>query len=176
VKVDWPDKRQREALEIEQFIFYCSRSSLARDFEIVSKAEAPDYIVCDRKTKRKYGVELTSVYKDDRSVPDHHMRSAEGLVSVPYSKEEILCYIDRVLHAIQSKIAKAQEHYGQSYPLLLSVYLNEYVSLHLKPDHLQQMVDDHSSIFDQMAPYVGVLLWPLASAGDCPDAMLIRPD
>lgn len=176
MKIEWPNKYKREASEIELFIFYYSQFTHGRELKIISKQEMPDYVVCDRQTKDKFGVELTSVYKDAHSVPEVHKKYKEGVIHVPYSKNELDQYVQRLIDAIRSKIKKAQKHYNQSYPLLLSVYVNEYISLYIRQRHLQKMVDENSSIFDQMSPFVEIILWPLPSSDDSPDAMSIRPE
>lgn len=176
MKISWPNKTESESWEIEQFVYYYSLFHHDCELEIVEKGEAPDYLVCDRQTNNKFGVELTSVYKNDRSVPDHHIKCTDGSIHVHYSGEELANYTQRILDSIQSKINKAQKHYDQSHSLLLSVYVNEYISLYLRPHHLQKIVDDNSLVFDQMSPFVEMILWPLPSPDDYPQAMLIRPD
>ena len=76
--MNWPNKAQRENYEINGFIEAYSRLPESRKFEIVLKGDKPDYILKDAKTGDEYGVEVTSVYQNDRSVPDAHMRDKRG--------------------------------------------------------------------------------------------------
>jgi hypothetical protein len=176
MKIDWPNKAEREGWEIEQFIYYYSLFHPDSKLIITESREMPDYFVCDELTKTLYGVELTSVYIDNLSVPEYHIKSNESEVEVPYSKEALGEYIKRILEHIQSKIQKAKKHYDQSHPLILSVYVNEYISLYIRRQHLQEMIDNNSHIFDGMTPFVEMILWPLPSPDEYPEAMLIRPD
>jgi hypothetical protein len=50
------------------------------------------------------GVELTSVYMDDRGVPDLHMRAHEGLVQIAYDRHELARYSKRLITAVMDKI------------------------------------------------------------------------
>jgi hypothetical protein len=176
MKVNWPNKSEREGWEIEQFIYYHSLFHPESKLAITKNRENPDYFVRDENTDTQYGVELTSVYSNDQSVHDSHIECDEGLVEVPYSKEDMEDYIQCILERIKSKIEKAKSHYDQSHPLMLSVYVNEYISLHLRPRHLQKMVDDNNITFDEMTPFIEIILWPLPSPDEYPEAMSIRPD
>ena len=85
---NWPRKAERELSEIEGFIQAYGRLTSGRHFEIVDESEKPDYIVKDTSTGKIFGVELTSVYMDDRSVPDEHIPTHEGMVDIPYDHQK----------------------------------------------------------------------------------------
>ncbi len=54
-----------------------------------SKQETPDYFLKDNLTGEVYGIELPSVYLDDRSVPEKHMKPVSGTVEIPYDPAAI---------------------------------------------------------------------------------------
>jgi hypothetical protein len=102
VRTDWPSKAQANRWEIEGFISHYRRLPGDRSFEIVRKHERPDWIVRDSANGAFLGVELTSVYLDDRSVPDVHKR--EGPFGIQCNEQEIAAYGARVVAAAQKKV------------------------------------------------------------------------
>ncbi len=157
---NWPRKDERELLEIEEFIQTYGRLTSGRHFEIINKSERPDYIVKDTSTGNIFGVELTSVYMDRRSVPDKHIPTDEEPVDIPSDHQELDDYLDRLADAVKVKIAKAREGYDTSRPLILSVYVNEYIALHIRERHLKEMVKRYPGVFDDMSPFLEVVFWP----------------
>ena len=89
--MSWPKKNEREEFEINKFIEAYARLPGSPSLAVVSKREKPDYLVKDGAGV-EIGVELTSVYIDDRSVPDVHMQDEPGIVEIPYSKEMLAAY------------------------------------------------------------------------------------
>jgi len=156
---DWPRKDSRESFEINEFIKHYKRLPHGRELEIIEKREKPDYILRDPASNDYFGVELTSVYIDDRSVPNSHMKDGEG--NIPYNSEEIKQYKQRLLKSISEKINKAKSGYETSYPLILSVYVNEYISIYIREKDLQAFVKENESAFDQMSPFCEIVFWPL---------------
>ena len=63
-----------ERWEIENLIRHYQQLPGAATFEIVRKEERPDWIVRDQTNGSLVGIELTSVYLHDRSVPTTHWR------------------------------------------------------------------------------------------------------
>ena len=169
-KIGWPDKATGETWQIEQFIDNYRRFPSERDFEIVTKRENPDWIVRDKRTGERFGVELTSPYLDDRSVPDEHIPDGKGLEEIPFDAEKLRKYIVRLVQAVQAKVRKAQKGYDTSAPLILSVWVNEYISLHLRRHHLEQMVRENREVFYHMSPFVEIIFWDLPNK----DAMSVR--
>jgi len=80
--------------------------------------------------------------------------------------------MERVIEAIVEKFFKADKGYDTCYPLILSIYLNEYISIHIHESDLQELTKRHESVFDDMAPFSEVVLWPLANGG----VFSVRPD
>jgi len=124
----WPNKAYIEKFEIEGFIRAYARLSESQQFEVMSKGEKPDYIVKDKKSGQEYGVELTAVYQNDRSVPDVHMKDEKGWIDIPYDKDEIERYKKRLVDAVKEKVHKAREGYDHSRPLILAIYVNAQLS------------------------------------------------
>lgn len=150
----------REEYEIEKFICYYKNFSHGRSFEIIeNKRESPDYIVKDIKDGSCFGIELTSVYIDDRSVPDRHL--VEGLLTIPYDRKNIEKYKARLLDSIQKKIVKAQKHYSLEYPLILSVYVNEYEKLFMDKQDWLIFIMENAAFFENISPFREVVFWPI---------------
>jgi hypothetical protein len=159
----WPKKEQREGLEITGFIAAYSRLSGTVRFQMVRKGEKPDYIVRAAKTGQEYGVELTSVYLDDRSVADVHMCDDPDPVRIPDDKAELEAYRTRLVGAILDKICKARKGYDTSRPLILSVYINEYISVYMPGLEVQAFVKRYDGVFENMAPFSKIVFWNLAN-------------
>ena len=163
--MNWPSKNERERFEITGFLAAYSRLRGGRKLEVVRKSEKPDYVVYDKLTGEEFGVELTSVYLDDLSVPTKHMRQGEGLVGIRYDEEALEQYLQRLLSAVIDKVSKARDGYEKSRPLILAVYVNEYISLYLGQNELEQLVRRYETVFNSMAPFVEIVFWNLGSGG-----------
>lgn len=157
----WPKKDNREELEIAGFIAAYRRLADAVPLEVVRKGEKPDYVVRDIRTGQEYGVELTSVYIDDRSVPDSHMHDDLDPVWMPPDEAELERYCTRLVGAIRDKICKARKGYDCSRPLILAIYVNEYISMYLPASEVQGLVRRHDSLFEAMAPFSQIVFWNL---------------
>lgn len=169
--MNWPNKEHRENFEIARFIQAYAQFPESRRFEVVSKGESPDYVLREVQTGEEYGVELTSVYMDDRSVPDSHMRREEGLIGIPYDKEEIEKYTKRLVGAIAEKVCKALKGYDATRPLILAVYVNEYIAIYLGKAELEGFVQRHEDLFDAMTPFTEIVFWGLSND----DIFRVRP-
>lgn len=170
----WPTREERENLEIQGFIRNYLRLPNGRRLKVVEKRERPDYIVRDISTKDYFGVELTSVYLSDRSVPDEHIPAMQqkGVVEgTLFNQEELDQYEVQVVEAIRAKVAKAHEGYDTIYPLILSVYVNEYRAIFMDTDDWKYLVERNESIFDLMRPFSEVVFWSLANN----DVLSVRP-
>lgn len=169
----WPNKLEREQFEINGFIEAYARLPESRQFEVVSKGETPDYVVRDTRTGEEYGVELTSVYLNDRSVPDVHMqwRDEAGMIEIPYDKEELEKYTKRLIDAIVDKVCKARKGYDSARPLILSIYVNEYIATYLRRPKLEEFVRRYEGLFDAMAPFTEIVFWGI----DDNEVFSVRP-
>ena len=160
----WPRKEQREALEISGFIAAYSRLPGSVQLEVVQKGEMPDYVVRDARTGQEYGVELTSVYLDDRSVPDVHMRDEQDHVWIPDDETQLEKYRSRLVGAVLDKICKARKDYDHSRPLILGVYVNEYISIYMRASEVQALIKRYDGVFEAMAPFSRVVFWNLPNS------------
>ena len=171
MKANWPKKTERDEFEISKFISAYARLPKGRSFVVHSKRETPDYFLKDSTTGEIFGVELTSVYLDDRSVPNEHMKPTNGFVDIPYDPAVIELHNSRLIATVKSKIQKARKHFDTSYPLILAIYINEYISIYLENCHLENLVRTNENLFDAIEPFTEVVLWNLANE----DAMSITP-
>ncbi len=161
----WPNREQREAIEIAGFIEAYSRLPGTVLLEVVRRGDAPDYVVRDPQTGEEYGVELTSSYLDDRSVPDVHMRAENGPVTITYDEAKLEEYRGRLVGAVFDKICSAHKGYDRSRPLMLGVYVNEYISIYMSAAEIQALVGRYNTVFNSMAPFSCVVFWNLANGG-----------
>ena len=176
-KMDWP-RDNREELEIDGFINLFKKPPISREFRIIedrTKQQGPDYFVEDVKTKEHFGIELTSVYSSDRSVPNEHMNSIKS--GIHDNSVEIERYKKRIIEQVLIKISKAKKGYDLRYPLILSVYINEFISIHIDRNEFQLFLEDNEATFDSIDPFSGVFFWPIGS-GNCakPDFVLVTPN
>ena len=155
----WPSKKDREDKELEYFFrsWIASDSSLSDgDLVCVDSRERPDRIVRNRKTGREYGVELTSVYLDDKSVIDHHRlltsRMDRELLLYP---EDARKYRHCIAKKVREKIDKAQSYDNQR-DLILAVYLNELVLYQDFEDELRNFMR-RDPAFRDVAPFVRIV-------------------
>lgn len=172
----WPKKEQREEMEIRGFINHYARLPQRRKLEVVERREKPDYFLKDVATGQLVGVELTSVYLTDRSVPDEHIPPIPAhffTVGIPHDENQVTQYRARLIDAITAKVSKAQNGYNLRYPLILSIYVNEYRAIFLDtPFHWKQLVREHESVFDNCHPFSEVVFWSLPNDmvfSVCPD-------
>jgi|GEM_PF-1169461 len=154
----WQDKKAREAFEIAEFIKYYERR-YGKRLEVVRKSERPDYIVRDGVTEVLYGVELTAVYLSDRSAFEEHIHpGSQILLEDP---DVIENYQKRILRAVTEKVQKARKGYELSNPLLLSVYVHEYVATYLGFDEWQAFEIKYKEMITNIAPFIEIVFWPL---------------
>ena len=156
----WQDKKSREAFEIAEFIKHYEKYHEKR-LEIIRKSERPDYVVKDGVTEVLYGVELTAVYLSDRSAFEEHIHlGSKILLEDPDVMEN---YQKRIIRAVTEKVQKARKGYELSNPLLLSVYVHEYVSTYLGFDEWKAFEMQNREIFTNITPFVEIVFWPLAN-------------
>ena len=154
----WPTKKEREDYEIGGFIDSYKKLE-GRNFIVIGEGEKPDRIVQDTKSGEKFGIELTSEYLDDRSVPDRHM--IDDPETIVKDHENLVVYERRILNRVKEKVLKARKGYDTIYPLILSVYVNEYESLYMDEDYWRAFAKKHDHFFDTIDPFVEVVFWPL---------------
>ena len=156
----WPsDKKDREDKELEYFFhsWIASDSSLSDgDLVCIGSRERPDRIVRNRKTGKEYGVELTSVYLDDKSVIDRHRLLTSRMKPEPLLyPEDVDNYLPRIAKKVQEKVDKAQSYDNQR-DLILAVYLNEWILSPDFEDELRNFMRRHPA-FRDVAPFVRIV-------------------
>lgn len=165
----WPDKQTREQFEITHFVEAYARLPGSPRLTVLGRSEKPDFTVRETATGQEFSVELTSVYIDDRSVPDVHMADGEPAdepVLIPFEKTEFDRYQQRLLSAIQEKIRKARAGYDTTRPLILAIYVNEYIgTCYFGRPELEVFARRHEPILDAMAPFTEIVFWNLGDGG-----------
>lgn len=153
--MSWPKKHDREKYEIDRFIELYQKLPHGRKFGVVSHdREQPDCVVRDLTTNERFGIELTSVYLNDRSVPDVHKTPNIHFNDPVYSDADVMTYKQRILQAMSEKVSKARNGYDLTFPLILSVYLNEYIARdECEEDELKALVDENENLFNNMQPF-----------------------
>jgi len=155
----WPPKEEREEWEIRTFLEYYEDLPHGRTLVIESKGDSPDYIVRDPKTGDRFGVELTSVYLDDRSVPEEHIQKGQFLAND--DKDQRRQYRKRIVEAIADKVEKARKAYDRRYPLILSVYANDYTGKSFTRRDFQELAFLCEQRIGSMAPFCEVVFSPI---------------
>lgn len=164
----WPNKNIREAWEIHKFLnVVYARIHPERSLHIEKKSEKPDYLVVDDATGKRFYVELTEVYLDDRSVPDEHKPLFEGLggtsINISLDRDKLERYKAQLIEAVRAKKCKSRKGYDLSFPLILSVYVNEYIAIYLTESELKALVSCNQEIFNDITPFHEVVFWNLAN-------------
>ena len=178
---NWPSKDDRESFEINNFIEHYKTLPNGRQLEIVGRGDnikaGPDYFLKDVATNEQFGVELTSVYIDDKSVPNFHKNPSPGSRTIPNDSLAMEKYFERVKNSISEKIQTAKSNYDTSYPLILSIYLNEYISIFMDERAWGAFFQRNEKFFDQITPFCEIVIWPLPGPSvESPKALSIRPN
>ena len=159
-KNKWPNTAKAEAMEIEMTLKYLARFEGFSNLKIVQKRERPDYEIFNGYDSGLIGVELSSVYISDRSVPDEHMK--RGWHMFEPDPERIEEYLRRIEQAIKSKMAKAQTGYDLYQTMILSLYINEFDSIFIEEEEWKSWEASNRSLIDDLTPFTHVLLHSLA--------------
>jgi len=157
--MNWPSKKDREDFEIKGFIESYKKLKHGRNLIVVEEGEKPDRVVQDIETGEKFGIELTSEYLDNRSVPDRHMKNDSAYIAD--NPQRIQAYEKRILERIKVEVDKARKGYDFNYPLILSVYVNEYESIYMDEEYWRDFAKRNDNFFDSIEPFVEVVFWPL---------------
>ncbi|HEV7506501.1 MAG TPA: hypothetical protein VGS07_16490 [Thermoanaerobaculia bacterium] len=161
----WPSKTERERWEIGEFLDIYRRLPHGLDLELMEERDKPDFFVQEVGGNRRFGVEVTSVYLNDRSVPDAHMNDSFDWLNLQCDREQLELYESRLAQAVGEKVALAKREYDTRYPLLLSVYVNEYISKFITKDRWYKFRQDHNVLLGNTDPFIEVLFWNLPNNG-----------
>ena len=80
---------------------------------------------------------------------------------IPDDPKVIENYEKRIIERIKKKVSKAREGYDLSYPLILSIYLNEYESIYMDEEYWRELAIRYDKFFDNIEPYEECVFWPL---------------
>ncbi len=144
------DKELREDLEIKMFLERYNKLHNS-DYMIFQKREKPDYFVKNNKGDI-LGVELSSIYKDDKVVGAEHKYEGSAKYGVYDSKthqEKRNLYFKRIFDKIDEKRNKIREgKYDTTYPLILSLYMNDYYNMYIDFSELELFVKFNGRYFN----------------------------
>lgn len=154
MSLTWPGKDERERLELEAFLTTYRDLPHGSQLRIVRKRERPDYELATDE-KRRVGLELTSVYRSDRSVPDEHLprlNDRELYLPSPHQSEFDLL-LDRTAERVREKVRSAQSF--DRYPhMILAVYHNDHQSIHLRGAAIWRgWALKHAELVDAISPF-----------------------
>src|SRR3954471_13155435 len=161
----WPSKTERQQWEVRGFLDVYRRLPHGLDLEVVEERDKPDFFVQEAGGNRRFGVEVTSVYLDDRSVPDAHMNDSFDWLNLKCDREQLELYERRLAQAVGEKGAGAKREYDTRYPLLLSVYVNEYISKFITKERWYKLQQDYGVWLENTDPFIEVLFWNLPNDG-----------
>lgn len=156
----WPNKKEREDYEICEFIRHYNTILLGHRVELVEMCDNPDAFVKDVLSKEIFGVELTSVYLDNKSVPGLHMNNEQ--TEIKDEIEKIDLYKKRIIKSVLAKKEKASQ-YNKRYSLILSIYVNEYVSIFMDKTVWYSFVNKNQNVFENISPFIDIVFWPLGN-------------
>ena len=157
--MNWPSKRDREVEEINGFIESYKRLKHGRNLRVIEEREKPDRIVQDTETGEIFGIELTSEYIDNKSVPAKHKSNNYGYITD--DQQKIDAYEKKILKRINEKVKKAREGYLLKCPLILSFYVNEYESIYMNEEYWRSFAKRNDNFFDSIDPFLEVVFWSL---------------
>ena len=159
---EWKNREEREVFEVQKFI-KCYEIATARKLEISQKGKPPepDFFVADRQSGALMGVELTSVYSGDRSVPDVHMK-LDNLKTIPYDPGEVERYLQQIINKAKAKADIYTRNHPGNMPLALSIYVNEYIAIHADEE---EWLEVGKKVQEKLGPFQMVILWSLPDEG-----------
>lgn len=157
------NKDIRQDLEIEMFLRYYNEQHKS-DYTILQKRERPDYFIKDSKGNI-LGVELSSVYKDDKVVGSEHKPEhvGNGLSDIAYDSnthQDIRNhYFKRIFGKINDKRTKVKSgKYDTTYPIILSLYLNDYYIIHIDNSEWELFKNINNAYFSQIKEFKKIFL------------------
>jgi len=154
------DKKLREGLEIAMFLDAYNKKH-AFDFKVFQRREKPDYLIKDSK-ENILGVELTSVYINDKVVGEEHKK--DGFREIPFDSnthQDIRDrYFNRIIAKVEEKANKIKEgKYDTTYQIILSVYLNDYYVIHIDVAEWKQFIDLNNKVFSKRNEFEEVFFY-----------------
>lgn len=162
---DWPNKEDRQQIELDIFLRDYSKLEYGGQIELVRWRERPDCEVRDVKTGQIFGLELTSVYLNKKRVEKYR----RGQFKVPKRDPDLIeAYQARLLKAVREKVEKARSGY-EIYPrMVLGIFVGDVVAIHL--DHeadWHRFCEKHRSDLEEVSPFSEVVFFNLANSMIC---------
>ena len=158
---------QQEAKEIELFLQEYNLIEPGGPWRASTHRDRPDFIITSESNFEERAVELTSVYLDDKSVGRDHVRRVRGPIAIPYDARKVERYKARIIRAVEKKCRSFAEGFGGR-TAILSVYLNEYIAIHLSQADLLELFNIHLPRVAGRGPFNQIVLW-----GGCPGTPVI---
>lgn len=62
-------------------------------------------------------------------------------------------------------MCKARKGYDLSRPLILAIYVNEYIAIYLGKSEFEEIVRRYAGVFDAVEPFTEVVFWNLGNGG-----------
>ncbi|MBI5123023.1 hypothetical protein HZA75_04145 [Candidatus Roizmanbacteria bacterium] len=157
------NKDIRQDLEIEMFLKYYNEHYKS-NYIVFQKRDKPDYFIKD-SLGNILGIELSSVYKDDKVVGTEHKPNhvGNGLLEIPWDsnthQEVRNHYFKRIFDKINSKRAKVRlGEYDMTHPIILSLYLNDYYLIHIDESEWRTFVDINNAYFFKIKEFKEIFL------------------
>lgn len=154
------DKELREGLEIGMFLDAYNKKC-GSDFKVFQRREKPDYLIKDSKDNI-LGVELTSVYINDKVVGEEHKK--DGTREIPFdlnTHQDIRNrYFNRIIVKVEEKANKIKEgKYDTTHQIILSVYLNDYYVIHIDSAEWKSFIDLNNKVFSKRNEFKEVFFY-----------------
>jgi hypothetical protein len=164
VKQDiFSNKDIRQDLEVEMFLKHYNEHYKSR-YIVFQKRDKPDYFIKD-SLGNILGIELSSVYKDDKVVGTEHKPNHDenGLLEIPWDsnthQEVRNHYFKRMFDKINNKRTKVKlGKYDTTYPIVLSLYLNDYYLIHIDESEWRTFVDINNDYFCKIKEFKEIFL------------------
>jgi hypothetical protein len=157
----WPSRDERQQIELVTLIKGYRTLGWGGEIELVKWRERPDCEVRDVKTGQVFGLELTSVFLDDKRVESFRR---DG-IKIPYPTSGLLdIYQARLIQKVREKVEKARSGYEIYSRMMLSIYVADVIAIHLKfIEDWHNFHEYYRSDFENIQPFSEVVFCNLAN-------------
>ena len=90
------------------------------------------------------------------------MSDDKAILLVEDNPDDFELYKNRIVSQIFTKIQKARKEYNKDHPLILAIYVNEYVSIHIGLNEWRIFIESEE-IFDSIEPFKEIVFWSLGN-------------
>jgi hypothetical protein len=157
-KQPFGNNKERETKEIELFLREYNNIEPGGPWVVSSHQDRPDFKIVGTTLSEERLVELTSVYLDDTSVIRDHVRRVTGPIPIPHEAHRVERYKNRIVRSIKKKCHSFQRSFGP-HGAILSLYLNEYIAIHLDEEDLLELLFVHLPRVAGNGPFKQIVLW-----------------